>query len=395
MTDEHDQKFATRNGKTKPSGESEHADRTPPKGVEKEYADFSNWMSKRTADDANPKRKPKQAKAEKDTDSEPDNSDQNPPGNEGEAKKADTDGEAGKSPKDGGSKEGELPDWMKRRLAREKKRAEAMEQRNAELIKQLSEAQSKQKAETEPSPADKENQSSEGPYDYDYPDEEDYKNSKGEVDDDAYLLDVKNWMDEKPLVGGKHSKGKKAQNQRVQGQSEQIQQQNKKQAAEQQFKIALESIEQAFDESETAPKGLFDDFFEQAKRGLTKYSYQMIDWMADNEEEAVIVATEFKERPRKALNIFRKPTSEHAKLLSDLAKVLKSQENQKKESDPPVEDGTKTQDAGSVQNLRTRRGVDADTAFNKNAGTKDYGDYAAARSEMSRQKHRTNVANLF
>ncbi|MCY4358396.1 MAG: hypothetical protein OXD01_12850 [Gammaproteobacteria bacterium] len=396
---EHDKKFATRSGNNQPSGESLHAKRNE----KNEFADYSAWKSGREkSDEVQPRRRKKSAKPEQETtDSEPDNSDQNPPGNGEEAQKADTLEETGKTSKDGERKEGELPDWMKRRLAREKKRSEAMEQSNAELRKQLSEAKAaqestaKQQTKSQETQADKESQTSEGPYDYDYPDEDDYKNSKGEVDDDAYLADVKNWHDEKPLVGGKHAKTKKPEAKTDTSQQEPTEAQNKKQIAEQQFKIALESIEQAFDDSETAPKGLFDDFFDQARRGLTKYSYTMIDWMADHEPEAILLATEFIERPRKALNIFRKPVSQQTKLLSDLAKTLKSQAGREKNNDPEIEDGTAKAEIGNIKNLRTKRGPDVNKTFDQAAASSDYGTYANARNEMSRNKSRTHVANLF
>ena len=275
---------------------------------------------------------------------------------------------------------------MKRRLERANKRAEAMEKHAAELRDKLAE-QSKKPDETPKEDDGPTATEDSGVYDFDYPVEDDYKDAKGQVDEEAYLLDVKNWHEEKPLVGGKSAKSKQ------QAKPQQQKQESQGDTPAEHFALVLSSLEEAFDEAKDAPKNLFDDFLSQAKRGSAKISMNMLDWMADHEPEAILLATEFVERPRRASNIFRKPASQHGTLLSELAKELKSKTKAKQE--PPLEDGTKEQTAANVDRIKGRRQPDPDKTFRKAQASSNYRDFATARSASERQARPTNVANLF
>ena len=407
MPDEHDQKFATRNGDVTPTGESEHASRTPPKGVDKEFADFNQWKSGR---ETNRAERMFNAPVNKEQKTGKDDAESVKTDQDATEKIADgvddskTDGDTGKSPKSDSKQDdsNRLPDWMKKRLDRANKRAAAMEKRNSELQQQVqnlmqnpdarakSDADAKAEGQSDNTQDNKENTENSSVYDFDYPDEDDYLNAKGELDDDAYLLDVKNWHDEKPLVGGKHAKT--ASQQKNQTQQKQPSQQDQANAAGERFRLALESLEAAFDGAESAPDGLFDDFVEQGKRGAARFSYEMLDWMADNEEEAIILAQEFVERPRKASNIYRKPVSQQSKLLADLAKSLKNKGTKK--DDVPLDDEAETKNVGTIDDLRTRRKRDPNDSFTKNAGTEKYSDYANARAHSDRSG-RSSIANAF
>ncbi|MCY4259032.1 MAG: hypothetical protein OXC91_02050 [Rhodobacteraceae bacterium] len=391
MPDDHDKLFATRKSKNKPKGESEHADRTPPKGVGADLSDFKKWRAARERGDAGAKKsdapQPEEPKSTNTTASGPENPDQDAPGESaGEAETSRTADDSGKA-SDGAEDGGELPQWMKRRIERANKRSEALEQQNAGLREQLREAQ-EAKAEPDGKQEAEDGKSDSGVYDYDYPVEDDYKDAKGVVDEEAYLQDVKNWHDEKPLVGGKSAKKASEPEQPA---KQQPQAKETEDSAGDPFALALSSLQAAFDEAENAPENLFQNLMDQAQRGNARISYQMLDWMADHEAEAVLLATEFVEKPRKATNIARKPTSQHKKLLAELAKELAAKSDEGGE--PPLEDGTAEASVGNIDNLRTRRGGDPERRFTKAAASENYADYKKLRPHVNQPS--VNVANLF
>ena len=75
MSDNDQKQYAERGTKGAPSGESAHADRTPPKGVEGELANFQKWKSRREAGegDTSPKKSDPEGDSDETTAADPEN----------------------------------------------------------------------------------------------------------------------------------------------------------------------------------------------------------------------------------------------------------------------------------------------------------------------------------
>ena len=257
------------------------------------------------------------------------------------------DGDPNAGPKDGEDEPGSLPKGVKRRLERAK-RARDLARQGEELWRRRYEeaVAGRPGAENEP-PADDpsaaqppENEVEDEPipsdeYDFDYPEESDYLSGDDDAEGmNAFLEDVERWEANLPLKGGKHAAP--AGDNRAQPGSEQEpggQQQlptgddparggpttaeppSGDDVVGQLFADLRETLEESEAEGDET---LAQDFFDQLGSGKFQLSYEMLEWMADN-DDAVAVAREFIKSPRKANRLFRNPPGKHAQLLTQLA----------------------------------------------------------------------------
>lgn len=311
---------------------------------------------------------------------------------------------------DAGGKAGDrttddLPKGIKRRLDRAKRGRDAARHEAETWRKRAEAAEAKlaggEQQDTADSGGDPETQTqsaqnavsdeplSDEEYSYDYPEEADYV--KGEDDAEgltAFLEDVERWEQNIPLKGGKHAPasgggdeggGGEAKPNGEQSQSQQSQSEQgdtttgdeltPDQAVRQMFADIRETLE----ESDTDYDGdLSQDFFDQFQSGKFQISYQMLEWLANNDDDAVKVLQEFTTSPRKANRIYRQPSSKHAQLLSELAK---GGESGKRRTPTTANRDGKT----VVDELNGRRPADPQKALSQ---AKDFGEYETLRKGM-------------
>ena len=225
---------------------------------------------------------------------------------------------------------GELTPWMKERLKREKDLRVKTQKENSALEKRLAElealvknpsntTEAKPKTEVTP-PSDMETPLSDEKYVelYDMPEIEDYKT------EEEFLVDWDRYEKNLPLKGGNYSQGGEKQDASS----------DKKQSAGDPLSLAndpkqltllmFDDLEDILDDSETADPNLSADFRDLFNANRLALSYEMVDWLLSNEEDAPVVMEKMVKRPGTANSIARKAPRNHGKLLSDLAKKLKS-----------------------------------------------------------------------
>lgn len=255
------------------------------------------------------------------------------------------DGDPNAGPKDGDDEPGTLPKGVKRRLERAKRSRDLARQGEELWRRRYEEAvagrepgaetppaddpaaqRPEEEVEDEPIPADE--------YDFDYPEESDYMSGDDDTEGmNAFLEDVERWEANLPLKGGKHAApdGNREQpgSEREPGGQQELPSREEParggpttaeppsgdDVVAQLFADLRETLEESEAEGDDS---LAQDFFDQLGAGKFQLSYEMLEWMADN-DEAVQVAREFIKSPRSANRLFRKPAGQHAQLLTQLA----------------------------------------------------------------------------
>ena len=262
----------------------------------------------------------------------------------------DSDADAGE--KSDGKEATELPQWMQKRLDREKRKTERERKKREDLEKRL-EALEKAAATVEPKEKEMEAQADDGDeepmsdedYDYDFPERGDYKSEQ------EWLDDTDRWERNIPLKGGKSAK--KPERKAAPEKKAPAPQANTQLPENNIVNLLFEDVRDIIDESDNVDENLGNDFFEMLEKRRFGLSMKMLDWMADN-DEADIVAAEFVRSPRVANRIFKRPEGSHAKLLKELVSKLKGKDaSQKREPEKKVDSKDETPVLSALRAGRT------------------------------------------
>lgn len=318
------------------------------------------------------------------------------------------DGDPNAGPKDGEDEPGSLPKGVKRRLERAKRSRDLARQGEELWRRRYEELAAKTPgAEDEPPPDDPsaaqppeeevdEEPIPEGEYDFDYPEESDYMSGDDDAEGmNAFLEDVERWEANLPLKGGKHASPAGGTREQPGSEHEPGGQQElpiREQPAgggpttmeppsgEEVVGQLFADLRETLEESEAeGDETLAQDFFDQLGSGKFQLSYEMLEWMADN-DDAVAVAREFIKSPRKANRLFRNPPGKHAQLLTQLAQPEPSRRGGGRRRQPDNRDGKTV-----VSGINGRQPSDPRKAL-VDAGS--FEEYEAARRRQDAQRLR-------
>ena len=245
---------------------------------------------------------------------------------------AEDDGDAGPGePPATETKSGDLPRGVKRRLEREKRRTELARQESEALRARVAELEAAP-ASGKPEPAVAEPASEAAPavvsdeplpeseYNFDYPDEKEYVADDKDADGLAsFLEDVERWEKNVPLKGGKSAKAPASQPTETRTEPAPASPPSQPRT---EIQLLFQDIQEALEEDDAPSETLAGDFMDQVKANRFHLSEQMVRWMADS-EDAAVVADAFVKSPRRANRIFRSPANQQASLLASLATDLK------------------------------------------------------------------------
>lgn len=367
------------------------------------FADYEKLRAKQDGRDLKPDKLPDERALPEDL--PPDKPESTPtgadnPGEDGKKAKTQDGNEDTGKPRRAEPPQDELPEGVKKRLARanrqrdkERERVAALEAEREELRQQLAEAQGSQpgdkpadKPKEEPPPkaaADMDTPIPEDQYDYDYPDESDYqgKGISEEAALRAFLEDVDRWDRNLPLKGGKYkgkSPGQQDKPADKPAQRKPPESQRSRRQAVNEIDQLFSDLHETLEEGEGATDTLAADFFDAHKGGRFSINEDMLRWLANN-DEAVAVAQEFIARPRVANRIFR-ATKGHAKLLNELAEKLANPD--KGGERRPAKQRRGGKDVPVPSRLR---GSSPSASVNP-VDTKDFGEYESARRQIDKAK---------
>ena len=253
---------------------------------------------------------------------------------EGQAEEAKPDGDGGTGTSPGDAR-GELPKGVKNRLDRQRRqtarRLSAKDAEIAALKAQIGNGETPpatpvgETPPSEPAPAAGADGESEGPY----PAREDYESDK------AWLDDIQNWEENKPLTKPTKEPPAAAPTPAPTDKPPPPQQN----AVQQAYRERLADLEEAMDDWEQAPDGLADNFFEMLQAGKIKMPPSMLDFMSSDDRGAKLAAA-FIEAPRQSRRIARMPQAAQVKamenLLADSGKPPVSTEPKKTPSLPDM-----------------------------------------------------------
>lgn len=168
-------------------------------------------------------------------------------------------------------------------------------------------------------------------YNFDYPEESDYMADENDAEGlSAYLEDVDRFENRLPLKGGKHAatqgnddadpdKGTQRRENRQQD-TPPDDADARAQHIQGQINQMFSDINETLDDASGDDEDVAQDFMDQVRNQRIKLSMDMLEWMADHDEETVAVARKFLETPRIANRIFRAAPGRQAQMLTDLAK---------------------------------------------------------------------------
>lgn len=316
--------------------------------------------------------------ADEEPEKEPDKDPDNPP--KEDPKKTPTgaenpgdDGDDDAGEKSAKKRPEDLDPWVQKRLDREKRktereraRADSLEARIAALEtgKTDPKATDEGKPESKKATAVSDDPIPEEEYDYDFPEEGDYKSEA------EWIEDIDRWDRNLALKGGKHAKAKTDDTKKA-DQPPDTGTQNQ----DEQLRVLFEDVRETLEESDDAADDLSEKFFEQLQSNRFAITREMLDWLADN-DDAVAVAAEFVRSPRVANRIARRPNSSHGELLDKLAADLKGKAAKKPETDKRKANDNK---APVVSALRASRNRPVE---NINKADVAFKDYEAQRMQM-------------
>ena len=283
----------------------------------------------------------------------------------------DPDPEPGEDPNDGTDPESsgkptatQLPDGVKKRISRANKQRDRARSDVARLEKENADLKAKLEAgNTDPKPPAAEPPAEPTPeptaaddkpipeeeYDFDFPEEDDYIKAAGGDKTKgikAFVEDVKRWEDNLPLKGGKYA-GKPAKPAATQEPPKEEEPEPTLIDPPKETDPLLEAealmwadVQETLDDADDDDfPNLTGDFFSQYENGKFRLSQQMLDYLASNDEDTVILVKKFVQQPKFANRIYRNPVGQHGAKMKKLAASLRKNPSPEEEEPQPSNQG--------------------------------------------------------